>query len=202
MPLGVVAGLGQQGEAVLVQTADSVPGRKVFGSFGHAVGAPGLRHPGVDEAPADGGVVNLGRAGEGGFGLGHHEGRAGHAFDAACDDDLRRAVADAAGGKDHGIKAGRAEAVHRQCRNRGAKAGQEDGHPGDVAVILARLVGAAEDHLVDGQVVQIEKAVDDPGGKVVGADCGQRPGVAADGGATVGAKEGLGHVATRPGAGS
>ena len=47
-----------------------------------------LLHQLVDEAPADGGVVDRVAAAEGALGLGHHEGRAAHALDAAGDHQL------------------------------------------------------------------------------------------------------------------
>jgi hypothetical protein len=52
-------------------------------------------HHRIDEAPADGGVVDLGAAGKGRVGLGHDEGRAGHAFDAAGDHQICLAGLDA-----------------------------------------------------------------------------------------------------------
>jgi hypothetical protein len=202
VPVRVVAGLRAEGVAVLVFAADPMVSSKVLGGFGHGVGAPELGHLRVDKAPADGGVVDFRRAGEGGLRLWHDERRAGHAFDAARDDDVCRPVADGAGGGDHGIKPRGAEAVHGQRRDSRAEAREEDSHPGDVAVVLARLIGAAKDHFADGQVVEVQEAVDDPGGEVIRADMGEGTCITPDWGAAVGAEEDFCHVASSPGAGS
>ena len=47
----------------------------VLRRLGHGIDAVLLLHQRVDEAPADGGVVDLGLAGKGRVGLAHHEGR-------------------------------------------------------------------------------------------------------------------------------
>jgi hypothetical protein len=64
-------------------------------------------------------------------------------------------------------------------------AGQQQGHAGDVAVVLAGLVGAAQHHFVDG--VQVEAGIARGQGlqrdrrQVVGPDLGQRAAIAAEG---------------------
>src|SRR5690606_10281261 len=62
---------------------------------------------------------------------------------------------------------------------------------------LAGLVGAAEDHIVDGVPVDARIALHEgaqgDGAEVVGADGGQRPAEAADWGADVVADIGFGH---------
>ena len=66
----------------------------------------------------------------------------------------------------------------------------------DVAVILPRLIGAAEDHLIHRQTgMQIKQTVNHMGGHVIGADHGQRAAMAADGGAARGAEKDIGHLA-------
>jgi hypothetical protein len=62
--------------------------------------------------------------------------------------------------------------------------GQQGGHAGDVAVVLAGLVGRAEGdvlHRVGRQLrIAVEQAPQDGGGQVVGADARQPAPVAAD----------------------
>src|SRR3990167_2198049 len=126
----------------------------------------------MDKAPADCGVVNLGGT-----------------------------VADGAGGGDDGIQTAGAEAVDGQGGDGFGQARQQHRHAGDVAVILARLIGAAENHLVYGQIVQVQQAVDHAGGQIVGAHGGKAARVAADGGTAGGAEVDFGHRASKAGAG-
>ena len=63
------------------------------------------------------------------------------------------------------------------------KSGQQQRHPGDVPVVLAGLVGAAEDDVLDERRVQagaIDDGAQDGGREVVRPDAGQRPAVPAD----------------------
>src|SRR5262249_53736256 len=70
------------------------------------------------------------------------------------------------------------EPVHRGAWDLHREAGQQRGHPGDVPVVLARLVGGPPVHVVDPCRVQPpvagEQPGDDVGGQVVGADGGER----------------------------
>ena len=79
----------------------------------------------------------------------------------------------------------------------GGQPRQEGGHPGHVAVVLARLIGAAVDHLVDRIPIHAAVAVlqDAQGmrGEVVRAHGGERPAIAADRGAGEVADEGVTH---------
>src|SRR6185312_8150368 len=63
------------------------------------------------------------------------------------------------------------------------EAGEQDGHAGDVAVVLAGLVGAAQVDVVDVGGVDadtLDGGRDGDRGQVVGAHAGERPAVAAD----------------------
>ena len=74
--------------------------------------------------------------------------------------------------------------------------GQQRGHAGDVPVVFARLVGAAEDHIVDPvgrKGGAVEQAADRGRGEVVGADLGERAAGAADRGADGVEDVGVGH---------
>src|SRR5690554_4005469 len=73
--------LGAQGEQILVFTGDVELLGNVLGGLRHGVDAVLLLHQRVDEAPADGGVLDLLPAGEGAVGLAHDVGCAGHGLD-------------------------------------------------------------------------------------------------------------------------
>ena len=83
----------------------------------HRVDAEVLLHLRVDEAPADRGVVDGVRAREGALGLRHHEGRAGHALDAAGDHQVAVAGADRARRQADRVQPGAAEPVDRGARH-------------------------------------------------------------------------------------
>src|SRR6202051_4767474 len=73
----------------------------VLAGLGHGVDAVLRLHQGIDEAPADGGVVDVGRARKRFRRLAHHERRPRHRFDAAGNREIDLAGADgAAGGAD------------------------------------------------------------------------------------------------------
>ena len=64
------------------------------------------------------------------------------------------------------------------------KPGEQQRHPRDVAVVLAGLVGAAEDDVLDERRVDagaVDEPAQDRGGQVVGPDARQGAAVAADG---------------------
>ena len=87
------------------------------------------------------------------------------------------------GGRVDRLQPRAAQPVDGQPAHLDREAGQQDRHAGDVAVVLAGLVGAAEDHVLDEGRVE-RGALDDGaqhgGGHVVGADRGERTAVAAD----------------------
>ena len=73
-------------------------------------------------------------------------------------------------------------------RNGVGKAGEQEGHARKVAVVLARLVGAAEDdllHFVRKAGMTAHQLSDRQRRKIIRADAGQRPGVPADRGANI-----------------
>jgi hypothetical protein len=90
-------------------------------------------------------------------------------------------------------------------RDRLRQAGQQHGHPGDVAVVLAGLVRRAEDHLV--HLVRVDAGpahhlTDDQRGQVVGPHARQRAAVPPHRGADAADQVRLSHRATvRPGDG-
>ena len=189
--------LAPNGEAILVLAADGEFGGQVFRRFRHGFDAATFLHPFVDKAPADGGVVNFRRSREGFRGLCHDEGSARHALHAAGDEQLRLARDDGAGGGGHGFHARSAQAVDGAAGNGFRQAGQERGHAGDVAIVFARLVGAAENHIVQrGPIhrrVALHQGLDAGGGQIIGPDGGESFPVAADGRADGVADKGVFH---------
>ena len=121
----------------------------VLGRLRHRVDAVLLLHQRIDEAPADGGVLDLGAALERLLRLAHDERRARHPLDAAGDHEVGLAGADRPRRRP---TASSPDAHSRLTVMPGIdvrQAGQQQRHAGDVAVVLAGLVGAAEIHLVE-----------------------------------------------------
>ena len=76
------------------------------------------------------------------------------------------------------LEPGAAQAVDRQPADLDREAGEEQGHPRDVAVVLAGLVRAAEDDVLDERRVHagaIHEGAQDGGGEIVGADTASAP---------------------------
>ena len=156
----------------------------VLAGLRHRIDAVLRLHQRIDEAPANGGVVNLGRARERFRRLAHHEGRAGHGFDAAGNREIDFAGADrAARGADR-IEARRTETIQGLAGNRFRHAREQQRHPRHVTVVLAGLVGAAEKHLIHLRPVEIgmlrHQRLDRGRGQIVGAYLGERAAETAD----------------------
>ena len=100
-----------------------------------------------------------------------------------------------------GLQPRAAETVHRLSRDLDRQAGEQRGHARDVAVVLARLVGAAEDHVIDPvgrESGAREQAANGRRGEIVGPDLGQRAAGAADRGADGVEDVGVGHGGSMP----
>ena len=133
-------------------------------------------------------------------GLGLHPRRAGHRLDAAGDDEVGVAGADRLRGHGDRRHARRAEPVHGDAGHLVGQPGEQHRHARDVAVVLARLVGAAEDDLVDRAELTglVEPGAphefaDDERGEVVGSHARERAAVAPDRGAHSADEIGLCH---------
>ena len=116
-------------------------------------------------------------------GFGDDERRAGHRLDAAGHEQVAVAGGDRVAGADDGGEPGGAETVHGHTGNRLGEPRQERRHAGDIAVVLAGLVGAAEVDVFDRARVDagaLDGGRDREGGKVVGPRPRQRAAVAAD----------------------
>ncbi len=122
-------------------------------------------------------------AGKAALGLLDNPGRAAHRLDPAGEVEVALADLDRPGGAVQRLEAGGAEAVDGCPGHALGQAGQQRRHPGDVAVVLARLVGGAEINISD--LLGIDPAALDHGadhvrGHVVGADPGEGATVGAD----------------------
>ncbi len=146
-PDGARLALG--GIGILIGARDLVLGRDILRRLRHGLDAILRLHQRVDEAPADRRVVDFGTAREGRLRFGHHEGRPRHGFDAARDHEIGFARLDLPCRRDHRIEARRAQPVDRQSRHGFRQARQQGRHARHIAVVLARLVGAAQDHFID-----------------------------------------------------
>ena len=190
--------LTAQREAVLIRARDVELRGDVLAGLRHGVDAEAFLQARIDETPADGGVEDLGVAAEGTVRLRHHEWRARHRFDAPGDRELHLAGTDRAGGDRHRIEPGAAEAIDRGPRHRYRQSREQPRHASDVAVVLARLVGAAEEHLLDcGRIerrLALEERRDGDRRQVIGAHRCERTAVAPDRRADRLADEGLGRA--------
>ncbi|EDT37272.1 hypothetical protein BamMEX5DRAFT_6952 [Burkholderia ambifaria MEX-5] len=193
--------LAAQREQILVGAADVVVDRDVLGRLGHRVHAMQLFHQRIDETPADRRIVDVGLARERAGGLAHHERRARHAFDATGHHQRGLARLDRARGHAHRIHPGTAQAVDRRTRHALRQAREQRGHARDVAVVLAGLVRAAVDHVVDHRPVDVAVALDERlerhRAEVVGAHAGQRTAVTADRGTNRITQKSFGHQCLR-----
>src|SRR4051812_39984546 len=178
--------LGGEGEFVRLLARDAEFLRDVVAGLGHRVVAVELDRFRVREAHADGRVVHLGIAAERAVWLADHVGRARHALHAARDVEVALAAGNGARGVDDGLQPARAKTVHRHAGRGGRQAGKQGGEARDVAVVLARLIHAAEDHvgnLLWVHLVARYDLLDHLRGEVVGAHRRKLAGVPADGGA-------------------
>ena len=70
-------------------------------------------------------------------------------FDAARDEEFAVAGDDRVARTDDRREPGRAETVHGDAGDRVGKPGEEDGHARDIPVVLARLIRAADERVLD-----------------------------------------------------
>ena len=172
-------------ERVLIVAGHPVLLGHVLRRLSHRVGAVLLAHLRIDEAPAEARVEQLDVARERLARLRHHVRRARHALDAAGDVEVALAELHRARRVRDGAHARCAEAIDRLAGHAHRQAGEQHRHARDVAIVLARLVGAAEDDV--GDVRRIERRMprdergDDVRGEIVGAHLAELPADVADG---------------------
>jgi hypothetical protein len=160
--------------------------REVVGGLRHRIVAELLLDLRVRETRADGRVEDAHLAAVGRLGLGHHERRAAHALDATGDEQVALARGDHLRGIGHRVQAARAVALEHRAADLDRQAGEQAGMARDAARVFAALVGAADHDVLE--LLGLEAAarhqfLHHAGEQVVGANAGQRAGVAADGGA-------------------
>ena len=186
------------GHQVLRFALNLVIGGHVFCGLGHGVHTVLGFHQLVDEAPANGGVIDRVVAAEGGFGLGHHKGGAAHAFHTTGNHQTGFTRFDGAGGGANGVQTRAAQAVDGRAGHVDRQTGQQAAHVGHVAVVFARLVGAAVEHIGHGGPVHIgvagHQGAQGDRAQVVGAHAAQGTAVAAKGGTDRVANVSLVHV--------
>ena len=189
------AGLAAQRERILIGAGDLVFGGKIFRRLAHGVDAVHRLQLRIDEAPAQGRIEDFGIAREGFARLAHDERGAGHALDASRDGDIHFAGANGASRRAQRVETRTAQAIDRRAGHFLRDARKQQRHARDIAVVLAGLVGAAREDVLDrarGQAGNAgEQAGERVGEQVVGPHAGQRAGVTANGRAHAGAQEGF-----------
>ncbi len=159
--------------------------RQVFRGLCHRVHAMQRLHPRIDEAPAERRVLELLLARVRRVGLAEHVRCPGHALDPAGDHHVGLAEGTGPRRLAQRFEPGCTEAVYGYARYRGRQAREQRGHARDVAVVLARLIGAAEVDVVDGGGVELrmtlQQAPDRQRGEIVGAYRAQATAKSAEG---------------------
>jgi hypothetical protein len=143
------ARLAAQRESVLVGARNLKFLGDVFAGLRHRIDAILRFHQRIDEAPADRRVIDFDMARESLRRLALHEWRARHRFDAAGDRHFDLAGAHGARRRSDRVEARAAQAIDRRAGNACRQSGEQARHTRDVAIVLARLIGAAGEHVVD-----------------------------------------------------
>ena len=141
--------LAAQCEGILVSTGNLVIPRDILAGARHRLGTVKRIEGRVDEAPAHRRVLKLLAATKGAVSLANHERCTCHALNPARDGKRHLVRTDRARCFAHRLKARGTQAVESHPRHRVRQAGQQQTHPRNVAIILARLVGAAIEHFLD-----------------------------------------------------
>ncbi len=141
--------LAAKRKLVLVVPADLEFLGDVLRRLGHRIDTVLCFEFAVNESPAERRVVDFGVAAKSRGRFREHERRTRHRFDATRDHDVCVAAFDRVCRITNGIHPGTAQPVDGRAGHRRRQAGEQQRHPRDIAVVLARLVGAAIDHIVD-----------------------------------------------------
>ncbi len=193
--------LRAQREGILLLAGDPVPVGHVLAGLAHRLEREARRQRRVREAPAERRVVHRPVAArKGRIRLRRDERRAAHRLDAARHEEVAVAGDDRMAGADDGREPGRAEPVDGDARDRLGQPGEERRHPGDVAVVLAGLVGAAEvDVLELGRIDAraLDSRADRDRSEVVGTNAGEAAAVAPHRRPNRGQNDGSAHAARR-----
>ena len=189
--------LAGQGKGILIGARHLPFLGYVFGCIGHGINTEGGFHLWIHEAPADGGVLDFRHPRESALGLGHHQRSAGHALHATGDQQIGFAAANGARCLPHRLQAGGTQAVHRHPRHARRQAGQQQRHARHVAVVLAGLIDATVEHILQRRPVDPgiarHQRLEWQGRQVIGAHTGQGTGITADRGTDCIADKSMGH---------
>ena len=144
------APLRAQRECVLILACHRPALGDVLARLAHRLEREPLLEAGVREPPAERRVVERAIATRiRRVRLGRHERRARHRLDTARDEEVAVAGDHRVAGADDRRETRCAEPVHGHAADRLGQAGEQHGHAGDVAIVLARLVRAAEPDVFD-----------------------------------------------------
>ena len=171
-------------EGVLVLPRHAEALGDVLAGLAHRLGREQLLELRVCETPAERRVVERTIAArERLLGLRRHERRAAHRLLAARDEEIAVARDHGMARADDGGETGGAEPIDGHACGRLGKPSEECGHPRDVAVVLAGLVGGAEPDVLDllcGDARARDRLADHQRREIVGPDAGKRTAVTAD----------------------
>ena len=171
-------------ERILAAAIDRPSFGDVLACLAHRVRAVLRGQRRVDEPPAERRVLELPRSAiPGCVRLRHDIRRPGHRFDTAADEDITVADGDRVGRRVDRLQTAPAQAIHGEAADLDRQAGEEECHPRDVAVVLARLVRAAEDDVLDAARIDagaVDDGPDDRCGQVVRPDGGEGAAIPTD----------------------
>jgi hypothetical protein len=140
--------LASQGEGILIFARNVELLRDNLRGFRHRFDTVLCFHEGIDEAPADGRIFDLRRAGKSRVCFAHHEGGAGHALDAAGYDEFSLAALNRARSGRHRVHAGTAKPICGGSWRFFRKPSEQQGHAADVTVVFSSLIRATVDDIV------------------------------------------------------
>ena len=178
------AALRPESESVLVLARDAETHGDVLGCLAHRLEREPLLEPRVRKPPAELGVVGDDVAARPRpVALHHRERRAAHRLDAAGDEEVALPRSDRPARFDDGREAGGAEPVDGDAGNGLRQPGEQQRHARDVPVVLAGLVRAADEDVLDlarRHAGSVDRGTDGEGGEIVGPRPGERAAVTAD----------------------
>ena len=189
--------LAAQRESVLIVARNVKFLGNVLRRFRHGIDAMELPHQRIDQPPANRRILHRRDPRKGAFSLRHDKGRPRHGFHPAGDHQLRLTGLDRPRGGDDSVHARPAQPVDGRPRHAVGQAGKQQAHAGDIAIVLAGLVDAAEDDIIDHVPIQVgmprHQRFQRHGAEIVGANAGKRPGKAANRRADIIADKSLSH---------
>ncbi len=189
--------MARQRELVLIFTVDVMFLGDILGGLAIIDQRIEFAHALVGKTPAEGAVVHVNIAALKRIGrFAHDPGAAGHAFDAAGDEQVAVIGFHRAARLIDRFEAGAAQAIDRCAGNRVGQTGEQGSVARDVARIFAGLIGAAEVDVFDLVFIDaglFDHLADDVGGEIVGANVFENAAMAAHGRAHCFDDDGFSH---------